>query len=121
MGTSEVYKAIEEIVDEWDLLGINLSIPPPTLNTIKRDFHKTKDQKTEMIQVWMTGRSMPTWCSLVEALHSPSTDQPRIATSISQEYSKAAIVLRYTHDNGRVYCSVFMYNYIYIIRHAKVP
>ena len=93
MGTSDVYKAIEEIVDEWYLLGINLSIPPPMLDTIKRDFHRTKDQKTEMIQVWMTGGSMPTWSSLVEALRSPSTDLPRIAERISQEHSKAAIVL----------------------------
>ena len=90
MGTSDVYKAIEEIVDEWYLLGLNLSIPPPTLNAIERDFHRTKDQKTEMIQVWMTGGSMPTWSSLVEALCDPSVKLPRIAERISQEHSKGA-------------------------------
>ena len=93
MSTRDVYFAIEEIVDKWYLLGINLSIPPPMLDTINCNSHKIEEKKTEMIQVWMTGRSMPTWSSLVEALQSPSTDQPRIAERISHEYSKAAILV----------------------------
>ena len=101
-----MYKAVEEIVDKWYLLGINLSIPPPMLDTINCNLHKVEEKKTEMIQVWMTGGSMPTWSSLVEALHSPTTKQPRIAQRISQEYSKAAIVIRYAHDNDRLCCNI---------------
>ena len=92
MSTSDVYRAIEEIVKQWYRLGLSLPILPPVLDAIDRDFHQTKEKKIEMIQEWMTGKNMPTWSSLIEALRSPSIDQPRVADNISCEFSKIHLI-----------------------------
>ena len=94
MSTSEVYRAIKEVVSDWKLLGLNLNIPPSELEAIDINFHKVEEKKIEMIQIWMTGSSMPTWSSLVKALLSPSVHQPRIAHKISQQQSE----LKYFDD-----------------------
>ena len=88
MSTSDVYRAIKEVVSDWRLLGLNLNIPHPELETIDINFHKVEEKKIELIQTWMTGNVMPTWSSLVKALLSPSVDRPRIADKISQQQSK---------------------------------
>ena len=88
MSTSDVYSAIEELVDEWQLLGLNLNIPRPKIISIDSDFHHVEEKKVELIQTWMTDKNMPSWSLLVEALLSQSVDQPRIADKISQQRSK---------------------------------
>ena len=88
LNTSDVYSAIEDVVGNWKLLGLNLDIPPSTLEAIDINFHKVEDKKIELIQTWMTSKSMPTWSLLVKALLSHPVDRPRIAETISQHHSK---------------------------------
>ena len=93
MSTSDVYRAIEEVVGAWMRLGLNLGIPQSTLETIDINFPKVEEKKKELIQTWMTGESMPTWSLLAEALHSPSSYHPRLAETITQQQSKLCVGL----------------------------
>ena len=88
MSTSDVYSAIEDVVGNWKLLGLSLDIPPSTLEAIDINFHKVEDKKIELIQTWMTSKSMPTWSVLAKALLSHPVDRPAIAEKISQHQSK---------------------------------
>ena len=72
MSTSDVYSAIKEVFSDWESLGRNLGIPHSTLKDIDKDHLKVIEKKIELVQTWMTGTSMPTWPSLVEALRKPS-------------------------------------------------
>ena len=104
MSTSDAYSAIEGVVDDWKLLGLNLGILWPTLTTIDIDPQKTMaEKKHKMLQTWMTGESMPTWSLLAEALRCPSSNHPRLAEKISRQQSKLCVCLHFVGQGLRVY------------------
>ena len=93
MDTSDVKCAIKQVSEKWTLLGINLGIRLEILEEIDCEHLKIRHKKREMIQVWMTSTSMPTWSSLVEALHSPSIALCETAERISTQHSKSVVCI----------------------------
>ena len=91
MDTSDVKSAIKPVSEKWKLLGINLGISLEILEEIDCEHLKIRHKRREMIQVWMTGTTMATWSSLVEALHSPSIALHETAERISKQHSKCVI------------------------------
>lgn len=89
MSSTEIESATEDVVAKWKLLGINLCAPHTTLEAIDANYHKVENKKSEMIQTWLTGETMPTWSAVVEALCSPSIDLPRAADKVSVDHSKS--------------------------------
>ena len=88
MDTSNIESAVKEVCEKWKLLGINLCIPLEVLEEIDCEISKIRLKRSEMLQVWMTGKIMPTWSFLVEALRSPSIALHQTAERISQQHSK---------------------------------
>ena len=91
MSTSDVFNAIEEVASDWELLGLNLNISHTMLKVIDKDCHTVKEKTIELIQTWMTSKSMPSWSLLAEALVSCSVDQPKIKEKISHQHSKFSL------------------------------
>ncbi len=90
MDPDDVKNAIKDRVagSEWKQLGRNLGIPYRVLEDIDVSFSQMVDKKSEMIQAWLTGESMPTWFHMVEALREPNLKLFKAAGKISEKHSK---------------------------------
>jgi len=84
---SEVLKSLDEVVDHWFCLGLELGLSASLLCTIDLDYHRTGERKREMVWKWMTSATLnPTWCSLSNALH--KIDMHAAAEKISVKHCK---------------------------------
>ena len=53
---------------DWKLLGLNLGISNSDLKDIEHDYRLLKEQKLEMLRMWLQIDECPSWSTLVEAL-----------------------------------------------------
>ena len=84
---SEVLSSLDEVVDGWFRLGLELGLSASLLRTIEHDYHRIGERKREMVWKYMNSAALnPTWCSLVNALH--AIDMHAIAENISVEHCK---------------------------------
>ena len=84
---SEVLKSLDEVVDGWFRLGLELGLSASLLLAIEHDYHRIGERKREMVWKWMNSVALkPTWCSLVNALH--AIDMHAVAEKISVEHCK---------------------------------
>ena len=84
---SEVLKSLDEVVDGWFRLGLELGLSASLLRAIELDYHRIGEKKREMVWKWMNSAALnPTWCSLVNALH--AIDMHVVAEKVSVEHCK---------------------------------
>ena len=84
---SEVLKSLDEVVDGWFRLGVELGLSASLLRAIENDYHRIEKWKMEMVWKWMTSATLnPTWCSLANALH--AIDMHVVAEKISVKHRK---------------------------------
>ena len=55
-------------VTDVDNLCLHLGVPKHELDEIRQDFHKTREQKREMLQWWIDHALYPTWGRVISAL-----------------------------------------------------
>ena len=78
--------------DSWIDVGLELGVPPCTLDNIKYNFHPCERQKLEMLKCWMKGTSTQvSWKKLAEALSKSKYEA--LSQSIERKY------LHDHHDN----------------------
>jgi len=84
---SEVLKSLDEVVDGWFRLGLELGLSASLLRAIELDYHRIGERKREMVWKWMNSVALnPTWCSLVNTLH--AIDMHAVAEKVSVEHCK---------------------------------
>ena len=67
-----ILRATWEGRNEWRSIGIELGIPPDTLEAISRDHPQSiNDCFLEMISEWLRNSRGPTWEDLISVLKSP--------------------------------------------------
>jgi len=82
-----VLSSLDEVVDGWFRLGLELGLSASLLCTIELDYHGIEKWKREMVWKWMNSAALnPTWCSLVNALH--AIDMHAVAEKVSVEHCK---------------------------------
>ena len=86
-----VLKSIDAVVNEWFRLGLELGVPPSTLETIKYN-HPTDVEacKVKMVEQWLKQPGSQ-WYSLVEALNEIGLKY--IANKIAEKYSNSKFIL----------------------------
>ena len=76
-------KSIEDIVGQWEELGLNLGLPCSQLRSIDADNAQIQSKKRAMIAEWM-GSSQACWYLLVKALQLESIGMNVAATEIQR-------------------------------------
>ena len=88
---SEVLSSLDEVVDGWFRLGLELGLSASLLRTIELDYHRIEKWKREMVWKWMNSVALnPTWCSLVNALH--AINMHAVAEKVSVEHCKCSVL-----------------------------
>lgn len=80
----ELANLLWRVEARWDQLGLQLGIPPATLNVIKCDHHTTQERFTEMLSVWLNGSHRPVKEVLVAALRSNILQENRLADRVEE-------------------------------------
>lgn len=68
MNISKVLSCIEDIVEEWERLGVALQIPYKLLREINVNQSVVSSKKEEMIMKWMDSPGPACWWLLVKAM-----------------------------------------------------
>ena len=72
--------------NEWRSIGVELGIPPDTLEAISRDHPQSiNDCFLEMISEWLRNSGGPTWEDLISALKSPLVGLQPLATELDDK------------------------------------
>ena len=65
----EIQNELREMTAEWYQLGVQLKIPPATLNTIERDHpHDAQRCMTEVMNRWLQNAPESSWAKLAQAV-----------------------------------------------------
>ena len=90
ISTDDILKYIVSIVENWEVLGTQLSVPQHILDEIRANNpHSVVACKTQMISKWMDCKSLATptcWWSLVKA--AKDMDENLIAQNIENDHSE---------------------------------
>ena len=87
---SEVLKFLDQVVDGWFRLGLELGLSASHLRAIEHDYHRIGERKREMVWKWMTSAALnPTWCSLANALR--AVELHAVADKVSVEHCKYTV------------------------------
>ena len=88
---SEVLKSLDQVVDGWFRLGLELGLSASHLRAVELDCRRIGERKREMVWKWMTSAALnPTWCSLANALH--AIELHVVADKVSVEHRKCCSV-----------------------------
>ena len=82
----KVFRAIENNISDWKLLGEELGINPPLLERINREQHGEQSKLRETIREWQKRVSEDEFCweKLIDALK--VMNEIRLAKSIAKQY-----------------------------------
>ena len=91
MGIKDLMHHLEDIVECWYQLGVQLDVPISKLNEIRCNNSSDVYQcKLSMLQEWQRRPTLkPSWCTLVDALR--NMKENTVAESISQHFSKLCL------------------------------
>ena len=91
MGIKDLMHHLEDIVERWYQLGVQLDVPISKLNEIRCNNSSDVYQcKLLMLQEWQRRPTLkPSWCTLVDALC--NMKENTVAESISQHFSKLCL------------------------------
>ena len=83
----KVFRAIENEISDWKLLGEELGIKPTLLDRINREQQGEQSRLRETVREWQRGvpKNEFCWEKLIDALK--VMNQIRLAESISKQYS----------------------------------
>ena len=103
MGIKDLMCHLENIVECWYQLGVQLDVPISKLNEIRCNNSSDVYQcKLLMMQEWQRQLTLkPSWCTLVDALH--NMKENTVAESISQQFSE--LCLDYIYLNVTFNCA----------------
>ena len=91
MGIKDLMHHLEDIVERWYQLGVQLDVPISKLNEIRCNNSSDVYQcKLLMLQEWQRRPTLkPSWWTLVDALR--NMKENTVAESISQHFSKLCL------------------------------
>ena len=72
---------------EWYYLGLQLSVKPGMLDSIRAEFSGPKHQLREMLKAWLTTGDNPSWKTLTAALSSPMVGASHLAAVLVAKYN----------------------------------
>ena len=79
-----LHKVASRITDKWYIIGLELDIDQPQLNTIRQSFHQDAIQCfSKVFQLWQNQADPPfTWATIVGVLRSPIIKENSLAQEI---------------------------------------
>ena len=91
MGIKDLIHHLEDIVECWYQLGVQLDVSISKLNEIRCNNSSDVYQcKLSMVQEWQRRPTLkPSWCTLVDALR--NMKENAVAERISQHFSKLCL------------------------------
>ena len=88
MKASTVAQYIEEVVEEWEPLGLALQLPNHTIKEINMDGPNMESKRKELIRRWMNAPELcgpACWWLLVKALEDNTVKMNSLAARIRKE------------------------------------
>ena len=88
MKASTVLKYIEDVVMEWEALGLALQLPYKVIEEIKMDKDDMESKRKELIRRWMNSPDLcgpACWWLLVKALEDNTVKMNTLAATIRGE------------------------------------
>lgn len=80
---------LHEVKRKWKLIGIQLEIPMPALETIQQKYKDDLEQAfVEMIIEWLKRIEEPLWSDIVDALNSRSVGENKLAGNLKRRKCK---------------------------------
>ena len=71
---------------QWYHLGLQLKVKTGTLDSIRAQFSRPRDQLLEMLKTWLTTGNDPSWQTLTDALGKDSVGASQLAHSLKAKY-----------------------------------
>ena len=83
-----VYSAVFEARPKWYDIGLGLTVPVDTLDSIKSDaqFHDHGEKLREILKVWLEKNEEARWRDIVDVLKGHVIGLPRLAGDIEAKY-----------------------------------
>ena len=82
-----VHKDVYEARSKWYNLGLQLRVPPATLDSIESEKHAPDASLRKALAVWLRGVDpWPTWNCMTEALKSPTVGELQLAVLLERKY-----------------------------------
>lgn len=82
---------------KWYDIGLELLIPPDTLDTIQSDKNdKSSLCLREMLKICLDKK--PTWKMLIDALRTPAVNDQSLADDLTQKYCKLTMMSLYSQS-----------------------
>ena len=94
---------------DWYVLGIELDIPPGTLDTMKEDHGTAKRCLTAMLSKWLNMYPDQDWTTIVETLR--KMDYNNIANTVTEKYCSVKsqgihTICNAPHYNTMLICTI---------------
>ena len=112
LGVDDLSVVLEELFairSHWNPMGLKLGLKVDTLDAIKQQCcGDPRDCFQEMLKNYLKKTNpLPSWRSLIEALKSPTVDQPQLAKKLEKQYCPGkhftAISIMYSYSQSGVY------------------
>lgn len=83
----DVLEAVHDAHSQWHGIGLQLRLPPPTLEGIEKEYSNSKDMLREMLKHWLKQVTpMPSWVTLIEALRSKTVNEQGLAEELEKKH-----------------------------------
>ena len=83
---SIVRDAVFDAQAKWYETGLQLGVPPFSLDSICTDAGSSSEKLREMLKVWLRTAPKPTWQDIVNALRSSVVGESNLATTVEDKY-----------------------------------
>ena len=83
-----VYSAVFEARKKWYNIGLGLTVPVDTLDSIKSDaqLHDNSEKLRETLKVWLEKNKEARWWDIVDVVKGHIIDLPKLADDIEAKY-----------------------------------
>ena len=83
---SIVQDAVFDARAKWYEIGLQLGVPPSSLDSIRIDGDSNGEKLCETLKVWLKTVLKPTWQNILDALRSRAVGELKIAASVEAKY-----------------------------------
>ena len=73
--------------DKWRMIGVELGIDAPTLNSIEQQYKNPNDYYYAIFDNWLRMSENPQWETILQVLVTPAVGRPDLALKIREKHS----------------------------------
>ena len=97
-----VQDAVFDARAKWYETGLQLGVPPSSLDSIRTDGGSISEKLHETLKVWLETAPKPTWQNILDALRNRAVGELSLAASVEANYCHTTTEIGAGHASGQV-------------------